>query len=265
MIPALVCYYRGDMRLRVLGAYGSEGMGQRPSAFLVNDRLLVDAGTVSGALSVDEQLEIDHVLVSHAHLDHVSGLAFLTDTFACRREARALTVMSTEPVVHALRTGIFNDVVWPDFTRIPDATSPVVRCRALAEEVDHRVGGFWVTPVGVHHSVPASGFVVHDGQTGFAYSGDTGPTEGLWKAVRTLSGIKGVILECSFPDRLAQLASVSGHMTPALVQRELDKLPPDVPVWIFHVKPQFHAEIAEQLARLDGRVSLVEQDKIYEF
>jgi cAMP phosphodiesterase len=253
------------MRLRVLGAYGSEGMGQRPSAFLVNDRLLVDAGTVSGALTVDEQLEIDHVLVSHAHLDHVSGLAFLTDTFACRRDGRTLTVMSTEPVVHALRTGIFNDVVWPDFTRIPDPASPVVRCRPLVEEVEHRVGPLWITPVSVHHSVPASGFVVHDGQSGFAYSGDTGPTEALWKAVRSLPRIKGVVLECSFPDRLDRLAGVSGHMTPALVERELDKLPPDVPVLIFHVKPQFHAEIAEQLARLNGRVSLVEQDKTYEF
>jgi cAMP phosphodiesterase len=265
MIPALVCYYRGDMRLRVLGAYGSEGMGQRPSAFLVNDRLLVDAGTVSGALTVDEQMGIDHVLISHAHLDHVAGLAFLTDTFACRREGRTLTVMSTEPVVQALRTGIFNDVVWPDFTRIPDATTPVVRCQGLPEEVDHPLGNdLWVMPVSVHHSVPASGFVVHDGLHGFAYSGDTGPTEALWKTVRGLPDIKGVVLECSFPDRLDRLAGVSGHLTPSLVERELDKLPPDIPVWIFHVKPQFHAEIAEQLARLDGRVSLVEQDKTYE-
>lgn len=264
MIPARLCYYRGEMRLRVLGAYGSEGMGQRPSAFLVNDRLLVDAGTVSGALTIDEQIEIDHVLISHAHLDHVAGLAFLTDAMACRREGRAVTVLSTAPVVHALRTGIFNDVVWPDFTRIPDATRPVVRFRAAVEDTEHPAGDLHVIPVSVHHSVPAAGFVVHDGHRGFAYSGDTGPTHALWKAARRLPGIKGIILECSFPDRLHGLAGVSGHLTPSLVERELDKLPGDVPVWIFHVKPQFHAEVAEQLARLDGRVSLVEQDKTYE-
>jgi ribonuclease BN (tRNA processing enzyme) len=253
------------MRLRVLGAFGSEGVGQRPSAFLVNGGVLVDAGTAAGSLTVPEQLEIEHVLVSHAHLDHVAGLAFLTDTLACRREGRTLTVASVEPVVEALRTGVFNGVVWPDFSRIPDLERPVVRFDPLAEEIEQRVGDLWVTSVGVHHSVPAVGFVVHDGTSGFVYSGDTGPTDALWKSARGIGGIRGIILECSFPDRLNGLAGVSGHMTPALVRRELDKLPPDVPVWIFHVKPQFYDEVVEELAALDGRVSMLEQDKTYDF
>jgi cAMP phosphodiesterase len=253
------------MKLRVLGAFGSEGLGQRPSAFLIDGRILIDAGTAPGALSVPEQLAIEHVLVSHAHLDHVAGLAYLTDTLACRREGRTLTVTSTEPIVHALRSGIFNDVVWPDFTRIPDPSTPVVRCRALVEQAEQRVGNLWVVPVSVHHSVPAVGFVVHDGRRGFAYSGDTGQTEALWKVARGLGGLGGIVMECSFPDRLDDLAGLSGHLTPALVERELDKLPPDVPVFIFHVKPQFRTEIADELARLDGRVRLVEQDSVYEF
>lgn len=252
------------MKLRVLGAFGSEGLGQRPSAFLVNERVLVDAGTAPGAMSLGEQLAIEHVLVSHAHLDHVAGLAFLTDTLACRREGRTLTVASTEPIVQALRSSIFNDVVWPDFTRIPDPEMPVVRFQTLVEETQQRVGELLVTPVAVNHSVPAIGFIVHDGSRGFVYSGDTGPTEALWNAARGMSGLGGVVLECSFPDRLGKLAGVSGHLTPALVRRELKKLPPDVPVWIFHVKPQFHTEIVEELASLDGRVGILEQDKTYE-
>ena len=253
------------MKIRVLGAYGAEGLTERPSALLVNERTLVDAGSVTGALTVPEQLAIEHVLVSHAHLDHIVGLAFLTETLACIDATRPITLTSVAPVVEALRTGVFNNVVWPDFARIPSAGTPIVKYRALVEEAEQRVGDLWVTPVGVTHTVPTTGFIVHDGSRGFIYSGDTGPTTALWQAARGLTGIRAVILECAFPNRLGALAEAAKHLTPRLVERELDKLPPDVPVWIFHIKPQFFSETAEELARIDPRrVSLLEQDKTYE-
>lgn len=252
------------MKLRVLGAFGSEGLGQRPSAFLVDDRVLVDAGTVGGALTIPEQLAIEHALLSHAHLDHLVGLAFLADTLASSIEIPSVTVTGIAPVIHAVRDGIFNNTVWPNFARIPSQETAVVKYRTLVEDAEHRVGDLWVTPVPVSHSVPASGFVVHDGARGFVYSGDTGPTEALWKAMRGLTGLRAVVLECAFPNRLADLAQPSKHLTPALIQREMDKLPPDIPVWIFHIKPPFYEETAEELARLnDGRITILEQDKTY--
>lgn len=252
------------MKLRVLGAFGSEGLGQRPSAFLVNERVLVDAGTVTGALGVSEQLEIDHALLSHSHLDHIAGLAFLAETLAFCAPRHPVTVAATAPVIEALRTSVFNNTIWPDFAQIPDPGRPVVRYRTLVEDAEQRVGDLWVTPVSVNHTVPATGFIVHDGSCGFVYSGDTGPTDGLWKAVRGLTGIRAVVLECAFPNRLADLAETARHLTPDLIRRELDKLPPEVAVWIFHVKPQFWEETAEEVARIDGqRVSLVQQDKTY--
>jgi cAMP phosphodiesterase len=253
------------MKLRVLGAFGSEGLGQRPSAFLVNEHVLVDAGTVAGALTVPEQLAVQHAVISHVHLDHTVGLAFLADTFASSGEDRSVTVTGIAPVVDSLRDDVFDNVVWPNFAAIPSRDAPVVRFRTLAEGAEQRVGDFWVTPVPVSHSVPAAGFIVHDGSRGFVYSGDTGPTVGLWKAMHGLPGLRAVVLECAFPDRLADLAERSKHLTPALVQRELDKLPPDVAVWIFHIKPPFYEETAEQLSRLDtgGRLTLLEQDKTY--
>lgn len=253
------------MKIRVLGALGAEGLGQRPSAFLINDRVLLDAGTVTGALSVPEQLEIEHALVSHSHLDHIAGLAYLTETLAFCSETRAkVTIASLEPVVDALRTAVFNNIVWPDFTQIPRPEMAVVKYRPLVEHVEQRLGDLWVTPVSVSHTVPAAGFILHDGTSGVIYSGDTGPTDDLWKAARGLRGLRAVILECAFPSRLGDLAEVARHMTPELVRRELDKLPADVPVWIFHVKPQFYEETAEELSRIGGnRIQLLEQDKIY--
>ncbi len=252
------------LKLKVLGAYGSEGQGQRPSAFLVDDRVLLDAGTVGGALTVAEQVEITHALITHAHLDHTVGLAFLTDTLAMVAPERHVEVSSIAPAIESLRVHAFNDALWPDFTTIPSGSSPVLGFRSLLEEVEARVGELWVTPVPVEHTVPTAGYVVHDGETGFVYSGDTGPTQRLWRIAREMRGLKALIVETAFPDRLDALARVSGHLTPEMLRREIDKMPPDVPIWIFHIKPQLFQETAEQLARIDpARIHTLEQGKTY--
>jgi cAMP phosphodiesterase len=251
------------MKIRVLGAYGAEGLGQRPTSFLVNERILIDAGTVGGALTLAEHTHIQHALITHSHLDHVAGLAFLTETLAFSETRSPLTVTSLEPVVNALRAGVFNNIAWPDFSQIP-AEAPVMKYRTLVEEAEQRVGDVWVTPVAVNHAVPTTGFIVHDGTTGFLFSGDTGPTEALWQAARGLRGLRAALVECAFPNHMAKLAKVAGHLTPELLERELEKLPPDIPVLIYHVKPQFYDRIAEELSRIDpARISIVEQDKTY--
>lgn len=252
------------MRLKVLGAYGSEGQGQRPSAFLVDDRVLVDAGTVGGALSVPEQIAVEHALLSHAHLDHTVGLAFLADTLAMVAPERSITACSIGPVMDTLRAHVFNDMLWPNFTVIPSPGEAVLRLRTLAEAAEARVGDLWVTPVPVSHTVPTAGFIVHDGETGFVYSGDTGPTVRLWNAAREMRGLKALVVETAFPNRLDGLARASGHLTPAMLEREMDKMPPDLPVWIFHVKPQLCQETAEELAQIDpARILILEQGKTY--
>ena len=251
------------MKIKVLGAFGGEGRGQRSTAFLVNDRVLVDGGTVSGSLSVSEQLDIEHALISHGHLDHVAGIAYLAETLACCSRPRPVTLASIGPVVSALQSSVFNNVLWPDFSTLPTG-APVVEFRTLAEGAEQRVGDLHVTPVGVSHTVPTAGFIIHDGTTGFIYSGDTGPTDALWQVARGLRGIRAVILECAFPNRLGRIAEFAKHMTPDLIQRELEKLPADVPVWIFHVKPQFHQETAAELQRMAGdRIVILEQDQTY--
>ena len=253
------------MRVKVLGAYGSEGQGQRPSAFLVDDTVLVDAGTVGGALSVAEQVAVSHAVISHSHLDHVVGLAFLTDTLAMVAPERSVTCCSIAPVIEALSEHAFNDRLWPNFRVIPSAAEPVLKLRVLAEEAEARVGDIWVTPVPVDHTVPATGYVVHDGETGFVYTGDTGPTERLWQRARAMQGLKALIVETAFPNRLDALAKASGHLTPDMLRREIDKMPADLPVWIFHIKPQLYQETAEELAGIDpARIHILEQGKTYQ-
>jgi len=230
----------------------------------VDDRILVDAGTVGGALSPAEQIEIEHALITHAHLDHTVGLAFLTDTLAMVAPDRRVTVTSIAPVIESLRTHAFNDALWPNFTTIPSGSNPVLGFRSLAEEAEARVGELWVTPVLVEHTVPTTGFVIHDGETGFVYSGDTGPTERLWHIAREMRGLKALIVETAFPNRLDALARVSGHLTPEMLRREIDKMPADIPIWIYHIKPQLFEETAEELANIDPtRIHTLEQGKTY--
>jgi ribonuclease BN (tRNA processing enzyme) len=153
-------------------------------------------------------------------------------------------------------------VIWPNFAAIPQEC-PAVVYETLAPGTPHQVGDLSVIAVPVSHTVPGAGFIVHDGVSGFVYSGDTGPTEALWKAARAVPGIRAVFIECAFPDRLGDLADISRHMTPEIVSKEYRKLPQDVPVLVYHVKPPFFDETAEQLAKLGENISLVEQDKTY--
>ncbi|MFQ5828285.1 MAG: MBL fold metallo-hydrolase [Candidatus Methylomirabilia bacterium] len=252
------------MKIRVLGAYGSEGQGQRPTCFLLNERVLVDAGSVTSALTVEEQSKIDVALLSHAHLDHMVGLAFLADTLAMTGAQKPVVATSIAPVVNALHSHGFNDSLWPDFSTIPTPESPVLRFRTLEEEVEARVNAFRVTPVPVDHTVPAAGYIIHDGETGFVYSGDTGPTERLWKAAREFHALRAVIIGTAFPNRLHRLARAAKHLTPAMLGEEMDKIPPDLPLWIFHIKPPFVEEIKRELARLDSsRIHVLEQGRTY--
>ena len=253
------------MKIKVLGAFGSEGLGQRPSSFLVNDRTLLDAGTVAGALAVDEQREITGAILSHAHLDHTVGLAFLSDTFATTTTPQPpVTAIGTAPVIGALRTHVFNSVLWPNFNVIPSREHPVLDYRVLENDLEQRIGDLQVVPIPVSHSVPANGFIIGDGEVSLIYTGDTGPTERLWAAARGVRGLKAIIIESAFPSRLDDLARAAGHMTPTLLKRELVKMPADVPVWVFHIKPPFYQEIAEELAKIDPeRIQILEQGKSY--
>src|SRR5207237_9908720 len=112
------------MKIRVLGAYGAEGLAQRPSAFLVNDTILIDGGTVGGALASSEQIVIEHALISHSHLDHIAGLAVLTETLALCEAPKPLTLSSLDPVVKALRTAVFRDALGRGFGLLATRSAP---------------------------------------------------------------------------------------------------------------------------------------------
>jgi cAMP phosphodiesterase len=256
------------MFIEILGCYGGSVPNRRLPSFLINGHVLLEAGSVTNALSLGAQASIEHVLISHAHLDHTVGLALLIDNVQSTQtgagRAAAVTAGSIAPVVDDLRNHCFNNRLWPDFTRLPTPEDPALRLQTLREREAIDFGSLIVVPVPVHHSVPASGFIIHDGTSGIVFSGDTGPTEEIWKVGREFKGIRAIIVETAFPNRLENLAAVSGHFTPALLQREMDKMP-DAPLWVYHIKPAHFEETAEELERLGARVHVLAQDQTYTF
>jgi cAMP phosphodiesterase len=238
------------MRVRALGVAGGEEPGRGLTSFLIDDHLALDAGHLTGALSLEEQAGVERILLTHAHLDHVKDVAFLADNMLERR-AHPVTVAGTAPIIDALKTHLLNDVLWPNFTALPSPEAPVLRLEPLPEGRPVCFGSYTVHAVSVSHAVPTVGYLIGRAGRTLVYAADSGPTNALWKAVVADAGVRAVILEASFPNRMESLARVSGHLTPSMLRGELGKLGKvRVPVYVTHVKAGYFSEVEREIGAL---------------
>ena len=242
------------IRLRVLGCSGGQVPGRNLSSYLLNDSLLIDAGSTAAALGPDEQEKIENILITHAHLDHCLSLAMLSDNLFDRHPA-PINVWAIPETISALSSSFFNDQLWPDFTKItsPARPTPIIVLRELAEEQPALIEALKVTAVRVSHAVESAAFIIESRDRAILYTGDTGPTERVWQVARTVARLSAVVVEASFPNRLEEVARASGHLTPSLLEGELAKLGrPSLPVYVTHLKPLYRDEIIEELKELAG-------------
>lgn len=245
------------MQIRVLGCSGSIAHGSRTSSFLVDDDLLVDAGTGVGELSLDELARIDDILLSHSHLDHVLGVPLLADSVMRRRAGRRpIRIHALPATLEVLRRHLFNDLLWPDFTRLPCPGQPVLTLQPLAvgERLCLGRAGRVVDVLPAAHSVPACGYAVQSaGGRAWVYTGDTGPNPALWA---TLAGrpVAQLVIEIAFAEGDATIAADAQHHCPSTLAAELAWAPPEAEILLTHVKPGEQPTIeAELAARLPGR------------
>ncbi len=236
------------MKLRVLGSAGAEFPHFHPPGFLIDEALLLDAGTIGAVLSEDEQWAIRHILVTHSHLDHIRGIPVLADNILIKNLGHRVRIAGTREVLAALKTHLLNDIIWPDFARLPSPEEPVIAYLELEPERTTDIGGYTVTTCRVDHSVPAVGYILRREGKGILYTGDTGPTEAIWQHA---TGLSALIVEASFPNAMEGTAQLTGHLTPRLLGRELKKvakLPPRI--LITHPKPQYYDTIGAELEAL---------------
>lgn len=253
------------MRVKVLGCSGAESPGQNSPAFLLDDGILFDAGTLASVLGERQQKKIRTIFVTHAHLDHIRGIPFLADNIVMGRKMRRFTVYSIPSVVRTIRKHLFNSAVWPDFTVIPHPDDAILKLTEVEEGRPIREGEYKVTPYRVSHTVPSVGYLVEDGKgRRLFYTGDTGPTNGTWKKIGKRM-IHCLIIDVSFPDAMEDLAIRTGHLTPGLLRAELAKmaLPPGR-VLITHPKPYHRKTIAAEIRKMrtDGMRLLVDGETI---
>jgi cAMP phosphodiesterase len=238
------------VKLRVLGCSGGELPRHRTTCFLVDGRLAIDAGALTASLQLRELARVDDILLTHSHFDHVKDVPLVADLLIGRRR-RPIVVHASTECAATLRQNIFNDRLWPDFTRLPTRAHPVVAIRPFVPGRSLTIGRYAVRTVSVDHPVESVGFVLSDGRSTIAISGDTGPTQAFWSRVNAERRLRALLVEMSFPNALQKLADLSGHLTPNTLAGELSKVKRNgVPVYLYHLKPAFTAELRRDLRKL---------------
>lgn len=235
------------MRIRVLGCSGGIGAGARTSAMLIDNDVLIDAGTGIGDLDLNDLDSIRHVFLTHAHLDHIAGLPMLADRVFDENFETPLTVYAREETLRAVQDHLFNGVIWPDFAKLPSPQNPMLRYHVCSPgdtvTIDHR--DFYA--VDVMHSVPSLGFTVQNSGGAFAVSGDTKTNETLWPVLNACDDLRVLVIEVSFPDEMQDLAADSGHYTPRTLTDDLRRLRHEPEIWLTGMKPGEEDTIYEQV------------------
>jgi cAMP phosphodiesterase len=243
------------VELRVIGCHGGETPKHRTSAFVLDERVAIDAGSLTSGVELKAQCALDAVLVSHAHLDHVRDLATMADNRS-QNGAPTLDIVATRGTITILKKHFFNGLLWPDFSKIPNARHPAIRYVELTPEKPATIAGYRVTAIPVSHTIETCAFTIRGKDGVLAYSGDTGPTDRLWEVLRETEGLKAMLMEVSFPNAESRLAHVSGHHTPATLAKDMKKLgsgrAKELPTLLYHIKPSFQATVERECGKLRG-------------
>lgn len=225
------------MRIKVLGCSGGVGPGLRTTSLLVDDEILIDAGTGVGDLSLAQQRRVGQIFLTHCHLDHICGLAFMADNLFDLID-RPIQVRAATETLDAIREHVFNWKIWPDFSKLPNEQNPLITFSALEPGESFDLGaGRKLSSFRVLHTVPAVGYAIESRQATFAFSGDTYADDNLWTALNALPRLDKLMIEIAFPDEEAELGRASRHFTPSLLGSELKKLKHKPEIFLTHHKP----------------------------
>jgi len=254
------------MKLRVLGCSGGIGGGRQTTSFLIDDDLLIDAGSGVTRLGLDEMQRIDHVFVSHTHLDHILSIPLMVDSVAGERSA-PLQVHAMPESVEVLKGHLFNWLIWPDFTQIPNPRQPFMKYSRLQLDKPVTIRQREIIPIPANHGRPAVGFLVRGPGGSLIFSGDTCSHPALWRMANDTPDLRHLIVEASFPNAMRELADVSNHYCPATLLPDLKGLKRGPKVWISHLKPGLDEVIMDELTAVDTghELAALHPDQVLEF
>jgi ribonuclease BN (tRNA processing enzyme) len=254
------------MRFEVLGCSGGIGGKLRTTAFLLDDDILIDAGTGATDLSLAQLAKVDHVFLTHSHLDHIAAIPWIVDTVGSVRK-RPLTVHGLDATIRTLKDHIFNWRIWPDFTRIPTADAPYLAFEPIVIGTPVKMGERTIQAIPSNHVVPSVGYWIDSGCSSLIFSGDTSANDALWHAANGCANLRYLLVETAFANRDRSVADASKHLYPLRLAEELQKFSGDAEIFITHMKPgEEHAIMSEIDAAMDRRrPKCLEQGQVFEF
>ena len=255
------------MKFRILGCSGGiGGRHLRTTSMLLDNDILVDAGTGVGDLSLTELSLVDHIFLTHSHLDHVSSIPFIVDTVGGMR-AKPITIHAIPATIEILRNHIFNWSIWPDFTKIPTPDKPWMQYRAIQVGEVTNITGRIITALPAVHTVPAVGYHIDSGRGSLVFTGDTTTNDALWEIANRIANLKFVIIETAFCNREKALAVASKHLCPSMLAEELGKLERSAEVYITHLKPGEIELTMQEIEDCAGqyRPRMLQNNQLFEF
>ncbi len=246
------------MELRILGCSGGIGDGRHTTAFLLDDDVLIDAGSGLTQMGRAALAAIDHLFLTHAHLDHILGLPPMLDSVAAERD-RPLLVHALPEVIEVLRAHLFNWQLWPDFTRIPTPEAPFMQFAPLAPGETVQIGRHRaIAAIPAHHTVPAAGYLMRGPSGSLLFSGDTDSHDALWEIANDTADLRHLIVETSFPNAMQDVARASRHYCSMGLARDLSRFRGSAQIWITHLKPGGEQAIMQEIVR-DAPVGMLIQ------
>jgi ribonuclease BN (tRNA processing enzyme) len=240
------------MKVRVLGCSGAIAKDCKTTSFLVDADVLIDAGTGVGDLTLDEMCAINHVFLTHSHLDHVAALPLMVDAVASQRTA-PLKIYALAGTIAALKAHIFNNVIWPDFSVIPTVAAPFISFHAITVGETTVITGKTIEALPAVHTVPAVGYAVSAGGPCWVFTGDTERNPAFWQRLEQLD-VAMLVIETAFSNREKELARRSLHLSPVALAEELEGISTEkqYPIFITHTKPFETELIMDEIAEFDG-------------
>jgi ribonuclease BN (tRNA processing enzyme) len=228
------------------------GVGSRGfflASYIIDGAVAIDAGGLGFLGDLQAQASIQHIFITHSHMDHIASLPIFLET-VFESGDRCVTLHAGAATLDSLRRDVFNERVWPDFIGMSEKGLPFVKVELLEPGRPVELDGLRLHPIEVDHVVPTLGFLVESPGATVAIPSDTGPTEAFWRSANAAPDLKGVFLEASFPNAMEWLAVASKHLTPAMFAAETRKIAGSVPIVAVHIKPRFYDKVVAELEAL---------------
>ncbi len=235
------------MKIRVLGCSGGIGLGLKTTSLLLDDTVLVDCGTGLGDLSLEEMTKLQHIFITHSHLDHIALLPMFLDTVYDHLVDHPVTLHCKQETYDILARHIFNWNVWPNFFELPNAETPVIVYESMQPQDSIEFGDKIVKMTEVNHVVPASAFIVKNGTATIAFTGDTYINDEFWEALNEEPQVDAIIIECGFTNEDKAIGRDAKHYYPNALAQDLTKLNHSPKLYITHLQPGKEKNIMDQL------------------